>query len=129
MLSNAALHIAHTLGTVNLISTYLPEVEIVLWPENVKRGVKEQRDILNHAGFLHSFARWKLTSGVDGRMLATRYGHAEQNEAFMLQQAQASDPPPLFPTLDITSFDAGPPTGADQSQMLRNGRTRSSEYN
>ena len=47
----------------------------------------------------HSFAHWKLTSGtdshivskllghVDGRMLTTRYGHAEQNEAFMLQQA------------------------------------------
>ncbi len=50
----------------------------------------------------HSFAHWKLTSGtdshivskllghVDGRMLATRYDHAEQNEAFMLQQAQAA---------------------------------------
>ncbi|TWU40579.1 polysaccharide pyruvyl transferase family protein [Novipirellula artificiosorum] len=33
--------IAHTLGTINLISTYLPEVEIVLWPKNVKDGVKE----------------------------------------------------------------------------------------
>ncbi|MEM1225203.1 MAG: polysaccharide pyruvyl transferase family protein [Planctomycetota bacterium] len=33
--------IAHTLGTINLINTYLPEVEIVLWPENVKDGVKE----------------------------------------------------------------------------------------
>ncbi|MEM8955991.1 MAG: polysaccharide pyruvyl transferase family protein [Verrucomicrobiota bacterium] len=33
--------IAHTLGTIHLIRTYLPEVEIVLWPENVKDGVKE----------------------------------------------------------------------------------------
>ncbi len=33
--------IAHTLGTINLINTYLPEVEIILWPKNVKDGVKE----------------------------------------------------------------------------------------
>ncbi|MEM9016767.1 MAG: polysaccharide pyruvyl transferase family protein [Verrucomicrobiota bacterium] len=33
--------IAHTLGTITLIRTYLPEVEIVLWPKNVKDGVKE----------------------------------------------------------------------------------------
>ena len=73
----------------------------------------------------HSFAHWKLTSGidsqivskllghVDGRMLATRYGHAEQNEAFMLQQAQAGDPPPLFPTLDNPLPDLGPSISAD----------------
>ena len=33
--------IAHTVGTINLINTYLPEVEIILWPKNVKDGVKE----------------------------------------------------------------------------------------
>ena len=33
--------IAHTVGTINLINTYLPQVEIVLWPKNVKDGVKE----------------------------------------------------------------------------------------
>ena len=33
--------IAHTVGTINLIKTYLPEVEIILWPKNVKDGVKE----------------------------------------------------------------------------------------
>ena len=33
--------IAHTIGTINLINTYLPEVEIILWPKNVRDGVKE----------------------------------------------------------------------------------------
>ena len=33
--------IGHTVGTINLIKTYLPEVEIILWPKNVKDGVKE----------------------------------------------------------------------------------------
>ena len=33
--------IAHTIGTINLINTYLPEVEIILWPKNVEDGVKE----------------------------------------------------------------------------------------
>ena len=71
----------------------------------------------------HSFAHMKLTSGtdsqivskllghVDGRMLATRYGHAEQNTAFMLKQAQTGDPQP-FPTLE-TPPGFGPGTGAD----------------
>ena len=33
--------IAHTFGTIHLIKTYLPEVEIILWQKNVKDGVKE----------------------------------------------------------------------------------------
>ena len=33
--------IAHTIGTINLITTYLPEVEIILWPKNVTDGVEE----------------------------------------------------------------------------------------
>jgi integrase len=53
----------------------------------------------------HSYSHWKLTTGTeahivskllghkDGRMLETRYGHAEQNEAFMLQQATKTESP------------------------------------
>ena len=33
--------IGHTVGNINLIKTYLPEVEIILWPKNVRIGVKE----------------------------------------------------------------------------------------
>lgn len=33
--------IAHTLGTINLIKTYLPEVGIILWPKNVRDGGRE----------------------------------------------------------------------------------------
>ncbi|HIF72022.1 MAG TPA: polysaccharide pyruvyl transferase family protein [Dehalococcoidia bacterium] len=33
--------IAHTIGTIKLIDTYLPEVEITLWPKNIEDGVEE----------------------------------------------------------------------------------------
>jgi integrase len=63
----------------------------------------------------HSYGHYRLVNGtdslvvsklmghVDGRMLATRYGHIDQNPAYMLEQArktsnpslaQASSPPP-----------------------------------
>ena len=53
----------------------------------------------------HSYSHWKLTSGTeahivskllghkDSRMLETRYGHVEQNEAFMLRQATRTENP------------------------------------
>ena len=46
-----------------------------------------------------------LSSQAVGRMLATRYGHAEQNEAFMLQQAQAGKP--LIKPLGVGTNDRG----------------------
>ena len=33
--------IAHTIGTLKLIDTLLPEVDITLWPKNIKDGVEE----------------------------------------------------------------------------------------
>ncbi|MEM9657743.1 MAG: site-specific integrase, partial [Planctomycetota bacterium] len=68
----------------------------------------------------HSFAHWKLISGVDinlvaklmrhvdSRMIETRYGHVEQNPEFMLQQAQIGDLPhlPTVGALPVTAPDA-----------------------
>lgn len=33
--------IAHTIGTIKLINTYLPEAEVTLWPKNIEDGVEE----------------------------------------------------------------------------------------
>ena len=53
----------------------------------------------------HSYAHHRLETGtdsmivsklmghVDGRMLATRYGHIEQNTAYMLEQARSTSNP------------------------------------
>ena len=53
----------------------------------------------------HSYAHWKITTGTDsyalskllghadGRMLDTRYGHAEQDAAFMLGVARRTECP------------------------------------
>jgi len=74
----------------------------------------------------HSYAHHRLVNGtdslvvskllghVDGRMLATRYGHVEQNPTFMLEQARRISSP-LQPKSDGTPPGSAQGNGEDRS--------------
>jgi integrase len=56
----------------------------------------------------------KLMGHVDGRMLATRYGHIDQNPAFMLEQARKTSNPSLAQT-NGTPLGSAEGNGRDHS--------------